>query len=78
VILVRNEVPYEPIKAKLTPGKGMDIGAGRMNPSKTTIYGGGCRNYFRRSRSTYGISTDPKQRISDLSKWSEAVMNIRS
>jgi len=32
--LARIKVPYKPVKAKLIPGKGMDIGAGKMKRSK--------------------------------------------
>ncbi|HBR86784.1 MAG TPA: methylaspartate mutase [Candidatus Marinimicrobia bacterium] len=71
--IVRIEVPYEPIKAKLTPGKGMDIGAGKNESIETTIYGGVVGIILDGRGRPMGISTDPKQRISDLSKWSEAV-----
>jgi len=71
--IVRIEVPYEPIKAKLTPGKGMDIGAGKNESIKTTIYGGVVGIILDGRGRPMEISTDPKQRITDLSKWSEAV-----
>ncbi|MDP6499346.1 MAG: glutamate mutase L [Candidatus Marinimicrobia bacterium] len=71
--IVRIEVPYEPIKAKLTPGKGMDIGAGKNESIETTIYGGVVGIILDGRGRPMGISTDPKQRISDLSKWSKAV-----
>ncbi len=71
--IVRIEVPYEPIKAKLTPGKGMDIGAGKNESIETTIYGGVVGIILDGRGRPMGISTDPKQRITDLSKWSEAV-----
>ena len=71
--IVRIEVPYEPIKAKLTPGKGMDIGAGKNESIETTIYGGVVGIILDGRGRPMEISTDPKQRISDLSKWSEAV-----
>ncbi|MCH7613286.1 MAG: glutamate mutase L [Candidatus Marinimicrobia bacterium] len=71
--IVRIEVPYEPVKAKLTPGKGMDIGAGKNETIETTIYGGVVGIILDGRGRPMPISTDPKQRISDLTKWSAAV-----
>ncbi|MDZ7796454.1 MAG: hypothetical protein U5N56_05150 [Candidatus Marinimicrobia bacterium] len=34
------EAPHEPIKAEITPGRGVDVGAGVGQAIKTTIYGG--------------------------------------
>ncbi len=71
--IVRIEVPYEPVKATLTPGKGMDIGAGKNELIETTIYGGVVGIIFDGRGRPMEIPSDPKQRISDLSKWSVAV-----
>ncbi|MCH7763940.1 MAG: glutamate mutase L [Candidatus Marinimicrobia bacterium] len=71
--IVRIEVPYEPVKAKLTPGKGMDIGAGKNETIETTIYGGVVGIILDGRGRPMTISTDPQQRISDLTKWSSAV-----
>lgn len=71
--IIRVEAPYEPIKAKLTPGKGMDIGAGKNESIETTIYGGVVGIILDGRGRPMKISTDPQQRISDLTKWSEAV-----
>lgn len=71
--LVRIEVPYESVKAKLTPGKGMDIGAGKNESIETTVYGGVVGIILDGRGRPMTISTDPQQRISDLTKWSAAV-----
>ncbi len=71
--IIRIEVPYEPVKATLTPGKGMDIGAGKNELIETTIYGGVVGIIFDGRGRPMEIPSDPKQRISDLSKWSDAV-----
>ena len=71
--LIMIEAPYEPIKAKLTPGKGMDIGAGKNEIIESTIYGGVVGIIFDGRGRPLNISTDSEQRISDLSKWSKAL-----
>ncbi len=67
------EAPYEPIKAKLSPGKGLDIGAGKNESIESTIYGGVVGIIFDGRGRPLNIPMDPGQRISDLSKWSKAV-----
>ena len=71
--IVSIEVPYEPVNAKLTPGKGMDIGAGKNETIETTIYGGVVGIILDGRGRPMTISTDPQQRIADLTKWSNAV-----
>lgn len=71
--ILRIEVPYEKVNAKLTPGKGMDIGAGKNESIETTIYGGVVGIILDGRGRPMEISTDPAQRISDLKEWSDAV-----
>lgn len=71
--LVRIKAPYEPIKAKLTPGKGMDIGAGKNETIETSIFGGVVGIILDGRGRPLNLSTDPIQRIADLAKWSKAV-----
>lgn len=71
--LIMIEAPYEPIKAKLVPGKGMDIGAGKNEPIESTIYGGVVGIILDGRGRPLKISNDAKQRISDLTEWSKAV-----
>ena len=71
--LLRIEVPFEPVNVKLTPGKGLDIGSGKNELIETTIYGGVVGIIFDGRGRPLDISKDPKQRIDDLKKWSDAV-----
>ncbi len=71
--LVKVDAPYEPVKVKLYPGKGMDIGAGKNETIETTIYGGVVGIVLDGRGRPLNISADPTQRISDLKKWSSAV-----
>ncbi len=62
---------YEPLKAKLIPGKGMDVGAGKNDPLETTIYGGVVGIILDgRGRQPFNIPTDPKERVARLLEWS--------
>ena len=71
--IFRIKIPYEPVKAKLTPGKGMNIGAGKNEVIETTIYGGVVGIIFDGRGRPLEISSDPKARISNLANWSKAV-----
>ena len=71
--LLRIEVPFEPFNVKLTPGKGLDVGAGKNEQIETTIYGGVVGIIFDGRGRPLEISKDSKQRINDLKRWSDAV-----
>ncbi len=71
--LIKIEVPYEPVKAKLTPGKGMNVGSGKNESFETTMFGGIVGIIFDGRGRPLDISHDPKQRIEDLTRWSAAV-----
>jgi len=63
---------YEPVQATLTPGKGMDIGAGKNEPIETTIYGGVVGIIFDGRGRPLNISDDDdNERIKNLQKWSK-------
>jgi uncharacterized protein (TIGR01319 family) len=64
---------YEPVRVKLTPGKGLDIGAGKNEILDTEIYGGVVGIILDgRGRQPFNLSKDIKQRIHNLYTWSEA------
>ncbi|SVC38714.1 uncharacterized protein METZ01_LOCUS291568, partial [marine metagenome] len=66
--------PFELIRIKLTPGKGLDIGAGKNEILETKIYGGIVGIILDgRGRQPFNLSTDVKQRMQNLSTWSEAI-----
>ncbi|HJM47898.1 MAG: glutamate mutase L [Candidatus Marinimicrobia bacterium] len=65
-------VPYEPIKVHLTPGKGLDVGAGKNESLETKIFGGVVGIILDgRGRQPFNLKNDTKLRVQDLIKWSE-------
>ena len=76
--IVRIDVPYEKVNAKLTPGKGMDIGSGKNETIQTIIYGGVVGIILDGRGRPMNISDNSQQRIADLSKWSAAMQEYPS
>ena len=65
------DVPYKGIEAKLIPGKGLDIGAGKNEPLISKIYGGVVGIIFDgRGRQPFQLSKNMEERIEKLSSWS--------
>ena len=65
--------PFEPIRIKLTPDKGLDIGAGKNEILETEVYGGVVGIIIDgRGRNPFNLSNDTKQRMHSLYTWSEA------
>ena len=71
--IVRIEVPYEPVKAILRPGKNMDIGAGPGQEIATDIYGGTVGLIFDGRDRPISIPSDPLKRLEALRTWSSAL-----
>ncbi|MBT3945895.1 MAG: methylaspartate mutase [Candidatus Marinimicrobia bacterium] len=71
--LYRIEAPYEPIQAKLTPDKKMNIGAGKGEPIETTVYGGVVGLILDGRDRPITIPNDSESRLAALKSWSEAV-----
>ena len=71
--IVRVEVPYEPVKAILRPGKNMDIGAGPGQEIGTDIYGGTVGLIFDGRDRPISIPSDPLKRLEALRSWSSAL-----
>ena len=71
--IVRIEVPYEPVKAILRPGKNMDIGAGPGQEIATDIYGGTVGLIFDGRDRPISIPSDPLKRLEALKSWSSAL-----
>ena len=71
--IVRIEVPYEPVKAILRPGKNMDIGAGPGQEIATDIYGGTVGLIFDGRDRPINIPSDPLKRLEALRSWSSAL-----
>ena len=71
--IVRIEVPFEPVKAILRPGKNMDIGAGPGQEIATDIYGGTVGLIFDGRDRPISIPSDPLKRLEALRSWSSAL-----
>jgi len=71
--LYRIEAPYEPIQAKLTPDKKMDIGAGKGEPIETTVYGGVVGLILDGRDRPIAIPIESDDRLSALKAWSDAI-----
>ncbi len=70
--LLRIEVPYEPLKATLTPGRGLDIGAGKGEPIETNIFGGVVGLLLDGRGRPFILPGSKTERIASLQKWSTA------
>ncbi len=71
--LVRIRVGYEKVKATLTPGKNIDVGAGIGEQVNTDIYGGQVGIIIDGRGRPLQIDQSSSKRIADLKKWSDAV-----
>ena len=71
--LYRIKAEYEPIKAEIIPHKKMDIGSGTGEPINTTIYGGLVGIILDGRDRPISIPADPKDRLSYLNDWSNAL-----
>ncbi|MDA9935451.1 glutamate mutase L [Candidatus Marinimicrobia bacterium] len=71
--LIRIKVGYEEIKATLTPGKSVDVGAGTGEQINTKIFGGQVGIIIDGRGRPLQIEKSSSKRISDLKKWSDAV-----
>ena len=70
--LLRIKVPYAPLKATLTPGRGLDIGAGKGEPIETTVFGGVVGLLLDGRGRPFMLPESKTERISSLQKWSTA------
>ena len=70
--LLRIEVPYEPLKATLTPGRGLDLGAGKGEQIETTIFGGVVGLLLDGRGRPFMLPGSKTERIASLQKWSTA------
>ena len=70
--LLRIKVPYEPLKATLTPGRGLDLGAGKGEPIETTVFGGVVGLLLDGRGRPFMLPESKTERISSLQKWSTA------
>ena len=71
--LIRIKVGYEKVKATLTPGKSVNVGAGFGEQINTDIYGGQVGIIIDGRGRPLQIDQSSSKRIADLKKWSVAV-----
>ena len=64
---------YEPIKSKLKPAKGIDIGAGKNEEISTTLYGGVVGLVFDGRGRPFNLTNENDKRIDSLNIWSNAM-----
>ena len=64
--------PFEPLRVRLTPGKGLDIGAGKNEVLETKVFGGVLGIILDgRGRQPFTLTDDTDFRVQSLMKWSE-------
>ena len=64
---------YEPIKSKLKPAKGIDLGAGKNEEISTTMYGGVVGLVFDGRGRPFNLPNENDKRIDSLNIWSNAM-----
>ena len=64
--------PFEPLRVRLTPGKGLDIGAGKNEVLDTKVFGGVVGIILDgRGRQPFVLTDETDSRVQNLMKWSE-------
>jgi len=64
--------PFEPLEAKFTPAKGLDIGAGKNEILKTKIFGGVVGIILDgRGRQPFNLGENAENRVLQLKEWSK-------
>jgi uncharacterized protein (TIGR01319 family) len=71
--LIKIDAPYEPMKAKLTPARNMDIGAGKGEVINTKIYGGQVGILLDGRGRPLELPENDNERIAKLQEWSKVV-----
>jgi hypothetical protein len=67
------DAPYKPVKAHLIPHKSVDIGAGKGEEVRTTIYGGIVGLIFDGRGRPLILPENDSERIEKLQLWSKDV-----
>jgi len=66
------QAPFESLEVKLTPSKGLDVGAGKNEILKTKIFGGVVGIILDgRGRQPFNLTEKTEKRVSQLKEWSE-------
>jgi hypothetical protein len=70
---IKIDAPYEPMDAKLTPSRTMDIGSGKGEMIETTIYGGQVGILLDGRGRPLELPEENDDRIAKLQEWSKVV-----
>ena len=66
------QAPFESLAFKLTPSKGLDVGAGKNEILKTKVFGGVVGIILDgRGRQPFNLTEKTEKRVSQLKEWSE-------
>ncbi len=71
--LIKIDAPYEPMKAKLTPARNMDVGADKGEVINTKIYGGQVGILLDGRGRPLELPETDNERIAKLQEWSKVV-----
>jgi len=71
--LIRIDAPFEPLKARVIPEKGIDMGAGKGEEIRTTVTGGEVGIILDGRGRPLLLPEDRRERIAKLKMWSEAI-----
>ncbi len=71
--LIKIDAPYEPMEARLTPSRNMDIGAGKGESITTKLFGGQVGILLDGRGRPLELPTADSERISKLQEWSKVV-----
>ena len=71
--LLKLDYPYKEVVAEIFPVKSIDVGAGKGESIKTTIFGGEVGIIFDCRNRPILISEDPELRVKELKYWSDAL-----
>ncbi len=71
--LIKIDAPFEPMNAKLIPGRNIDIGAGKGEVINTKIYGGQVGIILDGRGRPLELPEDEGDRIAKLQEWSQVV-----
>lgn len=71
--LIKIDAPYEPMAAKLTPSRNMDVGAGKGEVINTKIYGGYVGILLDGRGRPFELPENDSERIEKLQEWSKVV-----
>jgi uncharacterized membrane protein len=73
------EAPYTPVRAEITPVRGVDVGDGPGNAIQTTVYGGLVGIIIdARGRNPFVLPSNSAVRVQKLQLWSKAVKEFES